>query len=442
MTTYNHDKLAETFDTFFDSGITFEDTDHLDYTRSDRYDFRSFQESLTVEDIVCKTPLSNFTSAKPWATSSDFDNLYHNPTFQDYWNDFVNSNGPVLKPKSDTENLVLTPSKETWVDIRYLRLNEEGGQRLQIRDPKEATLLKEHAVSFDYRMVTVKIARCNDNKEEFGELAGADFVYDGGGCCMKALLRGITHLPAQIVRVSSKQELRNLFHDENESVNKIKGVELFKKKLVDRDPFARLQDRVMERSGVTPVKHHTDSSLRLVELSAIKRLLEGKFKGITSTSWSGDPIEQVVNSDLFPKRKSPTVEFALDSLASVYKDSLTETSVVVASGQFKAVWNGLVPQAKFINMLEDYRDGKVKIKLSEIDESVKIEVPADFTTLAMLGHSLNLTRMQTEKHWGVVGLSILWNHWVKKSARRDVKKLDENHIKRMRIGEFIPYAHN
>lgn len=439
MNTYNQDKLSQTFNTLFESTIQFEPEENLNDTQSDRYDFRSFQESLTVEEIVCKTSLSTFTSARPWSTSSDFDALHPEPTFKDYWDDFVNSNGPTLKPKSDTENLVLTPAKDEWVDIRYLRLNEEGGQRLQIKDPKEAKLLQEHAINFDYRMVTVKVAKCSNNKEEFGDLAGEYFVYDGGGCCMKALLRGITHLPAQIVGVSSKQELRNLFHDENESVNKIKGVELFKKKLVDRDPFARLQDRVMERSGVTPVKFHTDSSLRLVGLSPIKQLLEGKFKNVTTTSWSGDPTEQVDNKDLFPKRKAPTVEFALDSLASVYPGPLSETALIVACGQFKAVWNGIVPQSKFIKMLEDYRDGVCKIKYTEIDKGVTIKNDADFSTMAALGHSLNLTRMATEKHWGVVSLSILWNNWVKKSARSDVKKLDENHIANMRGGNFIPY---
>lgn len=439
---YNQDKLSQTFNTLFDSNNIPEQEEQLDDTKSDRYDFRSFQESLTVEDIVCKIPLSTFTSAKPWGTSSDFDNLYQNPTFKDYWDDFINSNGPVLKPKSDTEDLVLTPSRDTWVDIRYLRLNEEGGQRLQIKDPKEAKLLQEHAINFDYRMVTVKVAHCNNNKEEFGDLAGEYFVYDGGGCCMKALLRGITQLPAQIVGVSSKQELRNLFHDENESVNKIKGVELFKKKLVDRDPFARLQDRVMERSGVTPVKHHTDPTLRLVGLSPIKQLLEGKFKNVITTSWSGDPVEQVDNKDLFSKRRAPTVEFALDSLASVYEGPLSETALIVSCGQFKAVWNGLVPQSKFIKMLENYRDGNCKIKYNEIDKGVTIKNTADFTTMSSLGHSLNLTRMATEKHWGVVALSILWNNWVKKSARSDVKKLDENHISLMSGGNFIPYTHN
>jgi hypothetical protein len=240
----------------------------LDNTQSDRYDFRSFQDSLTVEEIVTQTPLSDFTTAIPWNTSSDFSTLKPTPTFKDYWDDYLNNAGPELKPRSETEHLVVTPSKDSWIDIRKLRLNEEGGQRLQIKDPKEAMLLREHAVKFDFRMVTVKVARCSSNREEFGNLAKEYFVYDGGGCCMKALLRGITLLPAQIVEVSSKQELRNLFHDENESVNKIKGVELFKKKLVDRDPFARLQDKVMERSGVTPVKHHTDDSLTLVEEGA------------------------------------------------------------------------------------------------------------------------------------------------------------------------------
>lgn len=418
--------------------------DVLDNTQSDRYDFRSFQDSLTVEEIVTQTPLTDFTTAIPWNTSSDFSTLKPTPTFKDYWDDYVNNAGPALKARSDTENLVVTPSKDTWIDIRKLRLNEEGGQRLQIKDPKEAMLLREHAVNFDFRMVTVKVARCSSNKEEFGNLAKEYFVYDGGGCCMKALLRGITHLPAQIVEVSSKQELRNLFHDENESVNKIKGVELFKKKLVDRDPFARLQDKVMERSGVTPVKHHTDDSLTLVGLSPIKQLLKGTFKEVKDTSWSGDPIDQVNSDDpnVIEKRKAPTVEFALDSLSSVYPQAhLTETALIIACGQFKAIWNGLVPQAKFIEMLTAYKDGNCLITYNAIDPGVTIKNAADFNSLPALGHSLNLTRMATEKPWGVVALSRLWNNWVKQSKGASVKKLDEKHIATMAGGDFKPYPH-
>jgi hypothetical protein len=226
----------------------------------------------------------------------------------------------------------------------------------------------------------------------------------------------------------------------------MKGVELFKKKLVDRDPFARLQDRVMERSGVTPVKHHTNYNLRLVGLSPIKQLLEGKFKGpITHTSWSGDPVDQVNSEDpnVIEKRKAPTVEFALDSLSTVYDGDLTETALIVACGQFKAVWNGIVPQAKFIEMLTAYSSGKIKIKLTAIDPSRNVKQDADISSMPYLSNSLNLTRMATEKYWGVVALSRLWNHWVH-TMNPAVKKLDVGHINKMRSNDsadFVPFQH-
>ena len=417
-------------------------------TLSERYDIREWENSLSVEDIVSNIPLANFTSAVPWTTSDSFEELYPAPTFKNYWDDYINTKAPLLRPLSDTEHLIISPPKDQWVNIRNLFINEEGGQRLQIKDPKEAKLLREHAENFDFRMVTVKVAKCSDDSTEFGEYAGKYFVYDGGGCCMKALLRGILYLPAQIVNISSKQELRDLFYDENTSFNKVKGVELFKKKLVERDSFARLQDRIMERSGVTPVKHHTDTSLRVVGLSPIKQLLEGTFKNILDTSWSGDSVKEVKDPDTYwDKRKAPTIEFALDSLSSVYEGDLDCTFLLIACGQFKAVWNGEVPQQKFINMLEDLKTGKIKINLNKIDPGYP-KIVGSFTTLKQLQECLNLTRMATEKYWGVVALSRLWNEYRVQAAKKDkslsIKKLDEKFINGLMSPEghgFVPYRH-
>lgn len=437
---------SDLFDEDRPQDITSSDStqEDLDSTITDRYNLNSFKESLTVDQIVFGTKLAEFTRSRPWPVSSGFDDQRPDPTFFDYFQDYLirEKDSVVLNNLKIEEDKVLFPRKEDWVEIGSLYINEEGGQRLQIRDPQESKRLRDHAINFKHGLVSIKVAEI-DNKTEFGEMNGRRFVVDGGGTCMKARLRNIKTLPVTVVKVKTFQELCDLFYKSNTETNPVKGVELFKKRLIERDPFARLQDRIMERSNVTPIKYHVDPKLVYCDLGPIKKMLEGTFKG-HNTSWSGDPVDMVKDSNLFSNRKAENVTFAIDSHLAAFPGTQIHSSLVVVFCQFKAVWNGTITQSRFVEFLKDIKTHNSEgnplypIMLKDIDPS-QIKQTANLRNPKTISIALNLTRMQTEKCWGVVALSRCWNIWAKQKGHSSLV-LDDVHINGMmsRTG-FRPY---
>ncbi len=403
----------------------------------DFYNIQTIENSRTIEELVKEIPVSKLTSAVLIRGNSDWNQDHPDPTFFDYWKLYQNNrqrdydkyledlkNGGLPDPEQtpqrdprETISAVKIPENGVWFDVRNCKLNEEGGQRIQIKSPDESKNIFDHSWNFDYRLVDVKIAKFN----------GDFYVYEGGGCCMKAVLLGINKLPASLVKVDTVKELRDLFYKSNDERMPIKGVELFKKRLVEREPFALLQNKIMERGKVIPIKKHPNEDLTFCDLGPLRKCLEGLFDDPTAiVGISGDKVKYVkdINNQNWQFMNAPNVVSALEIHTTVYKNGRNSkpvpihSSLIVALCQFVAVFGKILTSKDIENMLISYRDERIRIGLKELGFDFKDNTQkANLKTPREVSSALNLTRMQTEKSWGVVQLGKLWNNYAKSNIR-------------------------
>ena len=371
-------------------------------------------------------PKSKITGLNKFVShDADWNSLHPDPSMKELY---------VQRLKEDeiTESSLseepIYPPKDEWVALDDLLLDLDGMQRNQFQDARTWRATFERADKFDFTRAKISVAKldCPGNKYD-----GRYFVWDGGGTCCSAALRGIKELPVSvIVKAHSRKKIGEMFHELAESTNSVSGEDKFQYRLVCGDEYAELQHKIMMATHTTPIRNHRDGSYTNIRITALKKLIDGKFTRSEKTI-SGDPASYLNDKDKFRFRRCQNIVEVLQVIKDIYPDALSISpsfmkGLTIAYATFSNIWTART----ITRMLQDYKNGLVEIKGKELDQECSVGV-IDWSTQDKLQKCLGLQDM-TESHrmYAVYIFAKLWNNWQR--SNRQEAKIQEDWIKAMR----------
>lgn len=373
-----------------------------------------------IVDII-NSPNSKLTSSIPFASKDeDWNTRFPDPTPKQYFDKYVIEKQIEVSSLND-ENDVIIPQKKDWVDLSQVYLNDEGLQRNQLKRRKEQRNVWNNAINFRFPMAIVEAQLVEIPGHQ---LNGKYYVWDGGGTVTAALLRGIKKLPARITRVTKEEDIGKNFFELAQSVESVAGEETFKHRYYLEEPLALLQGRIFKATDTTPMHGHPNRALKELALTALKKMIEETFSNTTDTSISGDKKELVKKSELFKKRKCPNIIDALEVIQTNWND---ETPIVPAVfkefTRFYATFGDIITLRRFNQMINDYKNGDVKIKGIDIHISCARET-IDWSSQKKVSDGLGL-QSNTDFHrsYGTYVLGKCWNNWA--DSQYGIKKINQ-----------------
>ena len=316
---------------------------------AEKYVAVPLNDPITIKDLCETIPLSRWINSVPIPMTLMDDawkKAHPYPTPIDYYLLYEDKHYKDLSDVKRSASNVEFPKERDWIDIGSVNIATFGTQRIQFQNREATPKLFKRAVNFDHTLTSIQTAKLDST--DFPQLKDACFVTNGAGTLCSAYLRGERRIAATIVNVTSEEELENLFFEVDGSKVKISAFEKYKTKLAMGDPFARLQDRVMDDAGVTPLKNHPDD-LWYTDLSPLAKGLKGKFDNDESSSISGDSRKQVQDTNLFVTRKARNIVDTYELMMSVWADDGSKqihSSLFGALLAFKATGNGMVTVKK------------------------------------------------------------------------------------------------
>ena len=375
-----------------------------------------------IVDLINKSQKDNLANFIPYnVKDEDWNSLNPNPSHKQYFDMWVKETEQSLSPLNDA-NSVVVPKKEDWIDLEDAYINDAGKQRFQPKHKKTARNVWKTAINFSYPMAKVE-AEYIDIPDH--PLNGKYNIWDGGGTVTAALLRGINKLPAKVTRVTREEDLGNKFFTLAHSVESVAGEETFKYRYYLEEPLALLQGRIYKATDTTPMQYNTNTKLKHLALTALKRMIEESFHNTEETSISGDPKKQLKDAKLFGKRKCHNIIEVLEAIQTNWNnESPIVPAVFKELVRFYATFGEIISLRKLNQMISDYKDGSCNINGVDIHSNCARGV-IDWSSQKKLSEGLKL-QSNTDSHrsYGTYVLAKCWNNWAE-TQDGFVKFIDE-----------------
>ncbi len=370
-------------------------------------------------------PKSNITGLNKFASQdANFNSLHPDPSMQELYEQRLIEDDIT---ESSLNKMPIYPAKNQWMALDDLLLDLEGMQRNQFQDPKTWRATFERADIFDFTRTSIKIAKLDCPGDKYD---GRYFVWDGGGTCCSAALRKIKQLPISvIVTAYSRKEIGEMFYSLANSVHSVSGEDKFQYRLVCGDAMSELQHRIMKDTHTTCIRNHRDASYTNIRITALKKLMDGKFTKVDKTI-SGDKASYLNDEDKFRFRQSRNIKEGILIIKDIWDEPRLSPSLMKALITAYATFSNIWTARTVTRMLQDYKDGVVEIKGQQLDQECSSGV-INWSSQDKLQKGLGLQDM-TESHrmYAVTIFAKLWNHWQR--SNRQETKIQEDWITAMR----------
>ena len=368
---------------------------------------------LTCVIDICKTiPYSELTSSTPFAIKDkQWLNANPNPTAYDYYKQKCIEQETVLSDIEQTKTNCIFPPEKLWIPLSELFLSDGGDQRIQFKERKTARVVYDRADDLDCSRANVRLGRIDIPGHN---LEGKYGIIDGGGTCCAFVLRDMDKVPVNsIVSITTPEQLGDYFFHDAESKQSVAGEETFKHKVVTGDPEACLKHRVYQDTGTTAIRNHPNKDLKHFALTALSKLLKERFHNSTTTSISGDTVNEIKDESLYPTRKFRNIIESLEAIQSNYDESPISPAVGKELTRFYATFQSIMNLRQLTQFIKDYKEGVCKIKGANV-HPMCLPGQVDFSSQTKISDSLDL-QSQTDSHrsYGTVVFGKLWNHRAK-----------------------------
>lgn len=386
-----------------------------------------------IGELVKKVPYSEHTSVIPFKIENpNWSSNNPTPTAYDYYAQKCFEESTIFPDINEKD--VVEPKQDDWVKVDEVLLGDEGDQRIQFKQKQTARAVFNRADNFEMPRFMCKLGYINLTPKELEEQgynpdhSGRYFAIDGGGSLCAASLRNIEYVPANsVIRINQVEQLGDYFYTDAESKQSVSGEEKYKHNLMCEQPLALLQHEIYKSTGTTPIHNHPDNSLRQFAITALKKMIEGKFQDNHNTSLSGDPANMINNEDKFPFRNCQNIKDVLEAVQVTWSEPLDLLPAVVKTAiEAYATFGDIMTPRTFTQMLKDYKDGTVSLNGDKIHVNC-IEGRIKFSSMKAMSDSLHLQGMvESHKGYGVYVWGTLWNHWIK--SKRNGKKIQQEFL--------------
>ena len=370
-------------------------------------------------------PKSNITGLNKFASQdANFNSLHPDPSMKELYNQRLKEDEIT---ESSLNKTPIYPAKDQWMALDDLLLDLEGMQRNQFQDPKTWRATFERADNFDFTRAKISVAKLDCPGDKYD---GKYFVWDGSGTCCSAALREIKELPISvIVKAHSRKEIGEMFHELANSTHSVSGEDKFQYRLVCGDAMSELQHRIMKDTHTTCIRNHRDASYANIRITALKKLIDGKFTRSDKTV-SGDKTSYLNDEDKFRFRQCRNIKEGILIIKDIWDEPRLIPSLMKELIKGYATFSNIWTARTVTRMLQDYKNGVIHIKGKQLDQECLPGV-IDWSSQDKLQKCLGLQDM-TESHrmYGVVIFAKLWNNWQR--SNRQEPKIQEDWISAMR----------